>query len=105
MVFIRTNSSSFSSQRFEGPLLSQSRVLGITAFTYFKYSAHHPGRKSGTVITYELVDLAKADFQFPSLTEKMLIAFFNISRSIFASLSSLRKRAFSRSKSVIFGVP
>jgi hypothetical protein len=64
----------------------------ITIFT------HHLNGISHTVITYELID-------FPSLTEKMLIAFFNISRSIFASRNSFRNLVFCLSRSVIFGLP
>ena len=70
----------------------------VAAFTYFKNLTHHLNRKFYAVINYELVN-------FPSLLEKMLTTFFNMSRSIFASLSSLSSRAISRSWSVIFGFP
>ena len=72
--------------------------LIVAAFSHLKYFAHHLNGKSGAVITYELVD-------FPSLLEKMLTAFFKISRSILASRSSFLSRAFSLSKSVILGFP
>ena len=55
---------------------------------YFKYFTHHPNRKFSLMIFYELVD-------FLSLTEKMLTAFFKISRSIFTSLNSFFKSASS----------
>ena len=70
----------------------------ITAFGHLKHFTHHLNGKSGSVITYELVDL-------PSLLEKMLTAFFKMSLSILASRSSFCNRAFSFSKSVILGFP
>jgi len=70
----------------------------ITTFSHLKYFAHHLNGKSGSVITYKLVD-------FPSLTEKMLTAFFKMSLSICAFRSAFFNRAFSLSRSVIFGLP
>jgi len=74
------------------------KLFIITAFSHLKYSAHLLNGKSGSVITYKLVD-------FPSLLEKMLTAFFRMSLSICASRSSFFNRSFSLSKSVIFGFP
>jgi hypothetical protein len=70
----------------------------VAASSHPKYFAHPLNGKSNGGIANELID-------FPSLLEKMLTTFFEISLSIFASRSYFHNRAFSFSKSVSLSIP
>jgi hypothetical protein len=74
------------------------QLLIVAASSHPKYFAHHLNGKSSGGIANELGD-------FPSLLEKMLTTFFEISLSIFASWSYFCNRAFSLSKSISLGIP